>query len=207
VLSETCTFDGCGQEVRFGTRDGRTGWHHREAVDHNARFGVPSLGPTESRRLVEEWRAAHDETAEDPNEHEEPLATTPEIYALPVDTVGRRRFVCFPDGTVADAQLPGGARTVVNAARKTGWTISATYARGPWMHSSYWTPTRTVDHVALRLSRGDQRAVATWRTKADGTYEFKTAWVWTVPVRANGRTAVNSKELRELVKSTTEESA
>jgi len=203
VLTSLCTR--CDQEVRYGYRDGQPGWWHREAVDHSARHGVPGPTREESQAARAEWEAANLSPTTPNDDEKEPLATTPEVHAMPVDTVGRRRFVCFPDGSVADAQLPGGARTVINAARKTGWEISASYARGAWLHSATWTPTAIVNHVQVRLRRGTQRAVATWRTKPDGTYEFKTAWAWDTTVPA--RRAVNSKELKELVKADPKETA
>lgn len=182
MLSQTCTR--CGSEVRYGTRAGRTGWHHREPVDHNARFGVPVLHPLDSQRLREEWLAdnVEFENRDENNEEKIEISTTPEVRATVID--------------IGDDRMPGGAATVIRAARKTGWDTVATYSRGPWMHTTHWTPTGIADLVLLRLNRGPYHARAMWRRTKD-VWKFEHAWVWNTQEPSLEK--VNSKALSAFI--------
>lgn len=182
--------DICKQEVRFGTRlvEGEPveGWWHREMVEHHVRFGPPGPTAAEAEAARQAYLAAHADDEPDPNDEEAPpeISTTPEVRATPID--------------IDDPRLPGGAKQVIKLARKHGWTAVATYARGPWMHSTQWTPLSVSDHVLvrLRLDGEPSRAVASWR---DG--KFLSAWLW--QHGKPGRTPANSDALKTLLKGET----
>lgn len=71
---------------------------------------------------------------------------------------------------VAEAsEIPRGAATVAKVATDAGWTVTPTYARG--------VPSdrveRVVDSIALRMSRGRQRAWAVWEDR-----KFHSGYAW-----------------------------
>ena len=180
---EVCTI--CGEEVRYGVRDGKHGIWHRNTVDHNATFGVQSVHPFESRRMRDEWLREHGElSAQDERERVEPIPD-PTTYALEFEPTERNM-------TLDDREVAvGGARLVYNKARKAGWTVRATYACGPWLHAVRQEVSRhRADHVKVTMQRGVEHAVATW---LDGS--FQSGWYW----RSDGPSleSVNSKTLSE----------
>ena len=168
MRSETCNAPGCGEEVRFGTRNGAKGWHHRDpSVDHFIVFGTRAPSLEESRRLREEWLAAN---TDKPEEDEKPeIPTHVEVPAVRIED--------------DDERMPSAALKVIRKARKAGWEAVATYSRGPWMHSTQWTPTGTADLVLLRLSKGSTHRVrACWRNMKDPReWKFEYAWIWDHP--------------------------
>lgn len=176
IQPQTCT--ACGQETRYGfrakpmplhDRDG-WGWHHRELVDHNPVFGVPSVTPYRPT-------AAETEEAERP----EPIPE-PEMRSTPID----------------DADLSRGPRLVVSAAREAGWTVEATLSRGPSLHKTQWTSLGVRNSVLVRLSRGDRRAVAAWMTDGKDKFGFDFAWIWTAGEPS--LTPVSSATLKKEIK-------
>lgn len=191
--------DRCKQEVRYGRRGAMLGYLHREETDHNVRFGPPGPTPAEAEatriaylQATDQWTAPTEED-DDP----EPIPD-PEIRAMRLDPDVKRLFIASPDGLI-EATFPGGAKTLVNAARKTGWEMAASYCRGPWLHASSWEPTGVVDHVVLRLRRGRERAVATWRRHNDGSMKLESSWYWTDDI-AGSLEQINSSDLRERIK-------
>lgn len=80
------------------------------------------------------------------------------------------------------SEVPRGAATVINAARKAGWDVEVSYARGPWLNAD-GTPAYIVDSIVVRLllPATGQRAAATWVRKPTGdaeAYTFSSAhWV------------------------------
>lgn len=78
----------------------------------------------------------------------------------------------------SDDEVPRGARTVINLARKAGWDCTATYARGPWLDADGVNVPYVVDSIVVRFAKGEQRAAATWIRKPTGdpdAYEFSSA--------------------------------
>lgn len=70
------------------------------------------------------------------------------------------------------SEVPSGAAALRKAATAAGWASTATYARG-------WTPgsLRKVETLVVRLSRGNERAVACWETGPDGKAKADGAWL------------------------------
>lgn len=139
---ETCAR--CGQEVRFGVRDGVETWWHREHVDHNPIFGNATVPP---KPPVEE--APPDNT----------IIPPPEVTSTPID--------------LGDPRLPNGAKDRIKQARKEGWTATATYSRGPRTHSLHGTVLGISDYVQVKfrplVDRDCPAAVASWQ---DGKFQF-----------------------------------
>lgn len=69
-------------------------------------------------------------------------------------------------------EVPRGAVTLGNAARKAGWEVEVRYARGPWLDAS-GEFAYVVDSVLLRMRHpaDGQRAAATWVRKPTGDAE------------------------------------
>ena len=175
----------CGEEIRFGVREGQQGWWHRLVVDH-----APIHGHTLTRADQERWEAELDvvryqddgteyttrgwmlakmnkaarEAAEEKGEIEVHPIPPPEIRSTPID--------------VGDPRLPGGAKSILNLARKNGWTAWATYARGPRVHGTTQALIEMSDNVLVRarLDDGSKVAVASWWTK-NGKPGFEFAYI------------------------------
>lgn len=161
AASETCST--CGEEVRYGYRDGVLAYWHRLEVDHVPIFGYVmtpedhaeverqrhliryledgtpySTAEYEARKIKDtEKRAAalaELHDDEDGDGHDEIEPIEVRSIALPLKG---RVFVGCPDGSVAVAAVPGGVRTVLNLAARVGWTVERlTYSRGPYLGSS-----------------------------------------------------------------------
>jgi hypothetical protein len=105
-------------------------------------------------------------------------------------------LVGCPDGTVAVAAVPGGARIFINLAAKVGWAITRlTYARGPYLGAK-GKSLGVSDSVVLHL-RGPVvdgaplQAVGSWRDgKSDFAYQ----------VHRSTRTRVGARALTEWMK-------
>jgi hypothetical protein len=88
-----------------------------------------------------------------------------------------------------DAETPAGARWVAALAEANGWTVVATFARGTRPSQR----PRIVDNLALRMSRGRQRAVAVWVNA-----RFESAFTWGEhPIRRCNNTALRTALRRE----------
>jgi hypothetical protein len=124
-------------------------------------------------------------------------------------------------------EIPRGATTVTNTARKNGWDVQVTYARGPWITSAglkLIVPGRIeedeedddgdtdsaadkvpaiYDSIAVRARRGAQRVAATWIrkpwTKAGAAGGFTFAGAHIRPRHLNGGLH-NSKTLNAYLK-------
>ncbi len=184
--SETCAR--CGDEVRYGRRGDVTGWLHRDEVDHAPVFGV--LWTAEQAEEMERQRhvprvrydkdgsevvyttAQHDlakmkkakrEEARQEEEGDYELEPV-QVYSTPLPLKGRM-FVGCPDGSMAEAAVPGGARTIINLADRIGWRVDRlTYSRGPFIGAS-GVSLGISDYVVLRvrLDEGRIAGVASWR--------------------------------------------
>lgn len=145
----------CGEEIRFGVREGRKGWHHRESVDHFPRHGHSQ---EYARPIIVEEVA---QPAED--DDDAPVGELPpvEIWCHPVE----------PD----TFEPRSGIKQVINLVEKTdGWErYRLTHARGPYAGSKGQCLSIS-DTIVLGarnvLVDGTVRvAVASWR---DGKFDF-----------------------------------
>ena len=87
---------------------------------------------------------------------------------LPIPPPEVERRTAEPD------EIPRGPKTIVNLARKEGWEVWVTYARGPWQHAS-GELAGLVESLAVRCRRGEQRVTGLWLHKmwlSDPGYEF-----------------------------------
>lgn len=64
------------------------------------------------------------------------------------------------------AEIPRGATTIINLAKKHGWEVLTTYARGPLLHASGTRVLRVVDSIRVRAHKGDRMVAATWVDKS-----------------------------------------
>jgi hypothetical protein len=81
-------------------------------------------------------------------------------------------------------EIPRGATTVANAARKNGWEVRIGYARGPWMttadddEDTDPLDAKVCEMISVQGRRGGQRFRANWHRKlwtkdgANGDYKF-----------------------------------
>lgn len=92
-------------------------------------------------------------------------------------------------------EIPKGAATVINRARRCGWDVSVSYARGPWLQADgTW---HVLSSILVRARRGAQRWAAIWVDKhwlkqAGYKYEFG---------RAPGGVTLNADELKAFTES------
>jgi hypothetical protein len=123
----------------------------------------PGLAATIHRSVRDEYRELADAKAD-------------RAAALPPIEVGRR------DATEEEIGGPRtGRRQMLKAAQKAGWSVWATYARGPLAHATSGEFLRMIDSLALRMSHpSGHRCVATWE---DG--DFAGAW-WLTPLKPMG---------------------
>ena len=157
---ETC--GRCGEEIRWGERHGRMAWWHREDVDHHVIHGTPSEPVP--------WIP---EPAEPEEEHHANVIPDPELRAIRLKH--QRQFIGLPTGEVILAEVPQGARTIINLARKHGWEVQEpSFARGSIMHASQDRVVRVSDLLLVRarlttLDSPTRIAVASWR---DGKFDY-----------------------------------
>ena len=71
------------------------------------------------------------------------------------------------------AEVSTSASVLAEAATADGWAVQLTFARGARL-DRYGNPGKVTDSLAVRLSRGNRRAVATFLNGS-----FKTGWNWT----------------------------
>jgi hypothetical protein len=175
----------CGEEVRFGEREGREGWWHRTRMDHIAILGTPLLpedhpeiqaaldaprvdakGEPYTTRGFDiakikdraKREAAEQEAAEATDEEwEEHEIPAPEVLSTPIE--------------LRDTRLPGGAKQIWNLCLKNGWTCKGFYSRGPRVHKSQGRVLSISDYVVLKmvLDGGTRRAVGSWE---DNSFDF-----------------------------------
>lgn len=84
-------------------------------------------------------------------------------------------------------EIPRGASTVANAARKAGWTVLVGYSRGPWMTASGDDDEEGAgicETITVQGRKTPQRFRAIWQRKlwtkdgAEGAYKFAGAQIW-----------------------------
>ena len=71
-----------------------------------------------------------------------------------------------------DAEVPRTAKALRDKATAAGWEVVATYSRGNQLYAN-GKPGGVVDCLALRMRRGDERAVAVW---VDGKFDVAHLW-------------------------------
>lgn len=160
--SETCAV--CGQEVRWGTRDGRTMYHHREQVDHVPKFG--NITPVALVRTVEEV--------------EDLTIPEPEVACHPVDIEefapqsGIRQLANLVAGITRATPSGKSSKSLKHPPMAPGWElVNLTHSRGPYVGSKGTVLSISDCHVlrarAPQLDGTVRVAVGSWR---DGGYDF-----------------------------------
>jgi hypothetical protein len=186
VKPEICTSDGCGQEVRHGWRDGKKGWWHREAVDHQPIFGRRFTDADKAKVELEldVVRTRQRTTKDGEVVTEEYTARGERLRAmnkakreklleegLDEEEIAALHQICIPEPEVrkttierSDERCPQGARNLMNAAAKAGWEVRRlTYSRGPWLGAK-GNVLSISDLVACGVVDSDKRyGVACWR--------------------------------------------
>lgn len=78
-----------------------------------------------------------------------------------------------------DHEIPRGAATVANAARKAGWTVLVGFARGPWIagdddEDAAPEDVKICEMVTVQGRRGRKKFRVTWRNKlwTQAEYQF-----------------------------------
>lgn len=165
----------CGQEVRYGKREGITGWLHREETDHLPLFGGPLHTP-ERQAVIEASlaemaaRAKPDKKKDAPEPEEEPEVwdeiPEPERRAYPI--------------TVADLPPRSGMLQIANLIlgknkdKVKDWElVNITRSKGPYVGAR--GQVLSISESTLIRARGPmvdngrRVAVASWR---DGEFDF-----------------------------------
>lgn len=188
--SETCAR--CGQEVRWGTRDGVLKYHHRERVDHE-----PAFGNIHARAVLPE---AEVET--------EKVIPPIEVHAHEVDPSefapqsGIRQIANLVTGTTRVMPNGKSSKSLKHPPMAPGWElVNLTHSRGPYMGSRGDALSISDCHVlrarAHQVDGSVKIAVASWR---DGDFEF--AYIGTIK---DGRLAperVSSDAMKQWIKGT-----
>jgi hypothetical protein len=184
----------CGEEVRFGVRDGVKTWHHREDVGHTAILGHSPLTRPEPTEVYG--------TDEEPE-----IPRVIEVHKHPVDpadfapTSGIRQIANLVSGVTR--VMPNGKTSTSqkHPPAAPGWElISLTHARGPYMGSK--GEVLSISDTHLLKARGPvaldgtrRVAVASWR---DGKFDF--AYIGTIKDSNLSPVRVSSDELKGWVK-------
>lgn len=109
-----------------------------------------------------------------------PAPYDPAVMARPAPETA----VAYPAPTVTSEDgLPGLVKlAVVNmelTARGSGWNTRTTYAKGHVPHARLGTPSATPrESLAVRMWRGEQRAVAVYVATAGGAWSWTTLYLW-----------------------------
>lgn len=106
----------------------------------------------------------------------------PEVTAIEVDRT--------------DERVPRGARTLINAAEKAGWTWRITYARGPRTHGAHGNLLGVSDSIKVTFrppADQDIAAIATW---VDGSMDTS----WLVRLDREAKTAYPERSIATAVK-------
>jgi len=80
------------------------------------------------------------------------------------------------------AETPSLAQLLVRRARAADWKVVTTYARGTWKVGDRGKP-KVIDSIVVRMSRGDDRAVAVWH---DRRFASGVLWGTTRPMHMLG---------------------
>lgn len=166
---QTCSR--CGEEVRYGKRDGITGWLHREDVDHLPLFGALWTAEDQARVEASLSEMASRGKADKRTEVAEPVDDeAPDVWAeVP------KPFVTAQPVGPEDFPPRSGIRQIHSLASKTdGWEVANfTLAIGPYVGARGQVLSIS-DSVKMVLrgpgvDNGRRVAVASWR---DGAFDF-----------------------------------
>lgn len=186
----------CGQEIRFGTRDGVKAWHHREQVDHVPRHGH-AVPPRERREP---------EPTEEELAHQALQNAPVEIYAHDVDPAdfpaqsGIRQIANLVSGETRVMPNGKASKSMKHPPMAPGWElVNLHHARGPYRGSKGEVLSISDTHVLrarrVRLDGTVDIAVASWR---DLKFDF--AFIGTIRNKALDPRKVGSDELKDWIK-------
>ena len=191
-----CSF--CGQEIRFGTRDGVKGWHHREHVDH-----VPRHGHSVPAQQAPEPVPTEEELADQALQN-----AKVEVYAHDVDPAefaaqsGIRQIANLVTGETRVMPNGKASKSKKHPPMAPGWElINLHHARGPYKGSKGEVLSISDTHVlrarARRLDGTADIAVVSWR---DLKFDF--AFIGTIKDGRLSPRKVGSDELKDWIKGT-----
>lgn len=203
----------CGEEIRHGVREGKTGFWHRENVDHSPTHGhriTRAQAEADERHRREhvyydddgkpytaaEWEISRDKDTERRKRRmAEYLGKDPD-YVPPLPEPEVRRTPVGPK----DERVPGGTRTITNLLAKQGWELTRlTYARGPYMSTGgkmlSISDTIVLNAMGPEVDGGTAIAVASWR---DG--KFDTAYAGRLKDGVAKVDPVNATDLKAWIK-------
>lgn len=191
----------CGEEIRFGTRDGVLAWHHRGAVDHVPRHGHSA--PYTTR-----------ETTDLPKTEEELAAEAlqnakVEVYAHDVSPEefspqsGIRQIANLVSGVTRVMPNGKASKSMKHPPMAPGWElVNLHHARGPYKGSKGEVLSISDTHVlrarAVRVDGTIDIAVASWR---DLGFDF--AFIGTIKDGRLSPRKVGSDELKDWIKGIT----
>jgi hypothetical protein len=158
MLVEIC--GRCGDEIVNDNRNRGNLWLHLAGDPQDGH--LPTFGTPTSDEVLR--RLFH------PKESEKPVPQA----AFVVERVPVRDATDEEIGT--SNRL--GRRQLINHAKRNGFTVTARFARGPWI-DQYGNPVRTVDSLVIYgWHESDGRQFhCWWATKASGEYEFQRAFL------------------------------
>lgn len=188
----------CGEEIRYGTRDGFTGYLHRTVVDHQPKHGHLSYPPKESTQA---------EVAE-PDPLQDAVV---EVWAHPVEpeefaaTSGLRQIANIASGvTRINPETGKTSKSKKHPPAAPGWElVNITHARGPYRGSKGEVLSVSDTHVLrargpVGVDGSRPVAVGSWRDLA-----FDFAYIGTIK---DGRlidlTKVGSDDMKTWMKRT-----
>jgi hypothetical protein len=186
---QTCSR--CGEEVRYGRRDGILGWLHRDpAVDHMPLFGGPLWSPDLQVRLeasLAEMAARGSTDKKKKQESEEPAEEKQKWDEVP------EPYVTAQPVRPEDFPPRSGIRQIYSLVEKTdGWeVVNFTLAIGPYV-GARGEVLSISDSVKMVMrgpgvDSGTRVAVASWRDgEFDSAYTgiLKGKVVWTEPANS-----------------------
>jgi hypothetical protein len=191
-----CACSACGQEIRFGERDGRKGWHHREPVDH-----APVLG-----HRVDMSGSNMLEAEPEPDD---PLQSAEvEVWAHPVEPTefaaqsGLRQMANLVSGETR--LMPNGktSKSKKHPPAAPGWElVNITHARGPYRGNNGKVLSVSDTHVLrargpVGLDGSRRIAVGSWR---DLAFDYAYVGVLSKSGRIDPLVRASSTEMKDWI--------
>lgn len=186
----------CGEEIRFGTRDGVTAFWHRENVDHMPKHGHLSYPSKDDTRVVEE--------------EPDPLqSATVEVWAHPVEPTefapqsGLRQIANLVSGETRVMPNGKASKSKKHPAMAPGWElVNITHARGPYRGSKGEVLSISDTHVLrargpVEVDGSRRVAVASWR---DLSFDFAFIGVLRPGGRIDPLRKASSDEMKDWIK-------
>lgn len=190
----------CGEEIRFGTRDGMQAWYHRGSVDHGPRHGhaAPHMTRevTDLTKTDEEIAAAVLQAATiEVHAHEVPIGDF-------AGQSGIRQIANLVSGVTRVMPNGRASKSMKHPPMAPGWElVSIHHARGPYVGSKGEVLSISDSHLlrarAVRVDGSVDIAVASWR---DMSFEF--AYIGTIKDGSLSPRKVGSDELKDWIKGT-----